>query len=326
LTARLLRGTLPPVKLTDSRYQSGIGMASLLPWLLGVAGLLIAALAWLRPVSAPETSLVGSSDAQELARLRSFLVAKTAENEGLRRELDRLGSSRSTAAASGVSPADRPARAGQTAASPWKAPSDEERKNLVEHLHEALARATAGDPSGKEDFNRAVLQLLRSGPLAFGTLRDLYVESADAKARGMLIPAMVFSRAPEIRDFVIDQVQGETDPELKRTLMEQAARLATSETANTLQDTFAQAIRTSEDPQTRIAAARGLRYAGAAEASVALFQAAADPDEQVRIAAIDSLASRPGAQAEVQKIAANDPSPRIREFAQCRLLVAKEVH
>jgi len=55
------------------------------------------------------------------------------------------------------------------------------------------------------------------------------------------------------------------------------------------------------------------------------MRAATDPAEDVRIAALDILASRPRGQETLLELIRNDPSPRVREFAECRAVVAKEI-
>ena len=64
---------------------------------------------------------------------------------------------------------------------------------------------------------------------------------------------------------------------------------------------------------------------GFADAQAALLRAAKDDDEKVRLAAMDLLASRPALRTQLRDLAANDPSERVREVAQCRLMVAENV-
>jgi HEAT repeat protein len=293
-----------------------------MPWLLAAAGLAFGSVVWLASPTLTGREATGTADeALAAKRLGLSLQTAQAENQVLRRELDRLSAlvkqSGAGTALGGSSPAG-----GKGASS---RPKDGTLDDLTNLLKEALALAAAGDARAKADAAQAVADLIRSGPQAFSALRDVYLATTDPHSRKLLLASMVFSGSAEVKDFVMDQVQNEKDPEVRRTLMTNAARYATRDDLNGgLTSTFVQSIDASdEDPATRAAAVRGLRYAHGTAAPDALMRAANDPSEEVRISAIDVIASRPGGERALQKLASSDASLRVREFAQCRLLIAQ---
>ncbi|MGH7898130.1 MAG: hypothetical protein ACREQQ_09265, partial [Candidatus Binatia bacterium] len=58
----------------------------------------------------------------------------------------------------------------------------------------------------------------------------------------------------------------------------------------------------------------------------ALMRAARDPSGEVRMAALDVLAARQRDWPRIREIIGAEPSPEIRRFAECRLLVAETWH
>jgi len=300
------------------RLDTGSTTATVLPWILAFAGILFAASAWLGWSPRFESTLGNAASAsQDVATLRVALASANAANESMRQELDRLRALARPPASDGRA---RKAGDDSTHAGP-----DETQQEIGKRLKDALERTAQGDPAARAEAAKEIWKLLRTGAGAGAVLRDAYLATTDARARTLLLASMTLSDSPETKDFVIDQVHGEKDPQLRRVLMGQAAKYATADMAAALAPTFVQSIDSAEDPQTRIAAIRGLRYAPGSDAPAALMRAATDPSEDVRIAALDVLASRPRGQETMLELIRNDPSPRVREFAECRAVIAKEI-
>lgn len=299
--------------------------ATMFPWLLALAGVAFGTVVWVQSPKVSEKAPTGASSEPREAK-GSSLALKTAgaENQVLRLELDRLRAL--TSGTEGGGPG-QPASAANAAA-PSSAATEGALEDLARLLKEQLVLAAAGDARAKGEVAQAVFDMLRSRAEAFSALKDVYLGTADANSRKILLASMTFSGSGKVKDFVMDQIRSEKDPEVRRTLMTNAARYATTEDLNAgLASTFIQSVdNRAEDPATRVAAIRGLRHAPGGEAPDALMRAAADPSEEVRIAAIDVLASRPEGDRTLEQLAASDASPRVREFAQCRLVVAKAVH
>lgn len=196
-------------------------------------------------------------------------------------------------------------------------------------LRRELDRVLAEISAGRERSSAALVagagdeRLSETGPAAFPRFVDRYLATADPRARQVLLPAIIRAGGVDAAEFLASQIQAETDPELKRALLAEAARVLTPGTAKTLQGAFLASLASVRDPTDRIAALRGLRLARSAEASAGLLQAAADPSPEVRMAAFDVLAARRLEWAQIQDLASKDPSPAVRRFAECRLLVAK---
>jgi len=296
-------------------------VAIVLPWILALAGFAFAVL-WLRGSSPLQGGgSIAATDSQQIATLKIALASANATNEALRIELDRL-----RLASTGIAGIQRDASdplAQQAGATKGAAPDQGE---IGKRLKNALARSASGDAAAKSEAAKLIWELLRSGEGSAAALRDIYLDTADAQNRKLLLGSMMFAGSPETKDFIIDQVHSEKDPQLRQMLMAQTAKYATGEMAGALAPTFIQSIDSGEDPRVRIAAIRGLRFAPGTDAPQALARAAADPADDVRIAAIDVLASRPSNEETLRRLATSDPSARVREFAQCRMLVAKEAH
>jgi HEAT repeat protein len=135
---------------------------------------------------------------------------------------------------------------------------------------------------------------------------------------------MYFSLSPEVRDFLTEQALQEKDPMLRRVLISQAANYATPDGDGRLESTFIDSLGASDDADLRQAAIRGLRYASGESVSEALVKAAADPDEKVRLAAMDVLSARPELRERLSEIVSSDASSHVREIGNCRLLIAQE--
>jgi len=292
-----------------------------LPWILALAGLTFGAIVWVRVPAAPEGARSAATpDSREVNTLKATLASANAMNDTLRKELDRM---RATSAKGPGGAFGLPGGGGMAGTGgAGNAPSADQQE-IGNRLKDALSRAQT-DPTAAAQVATTLFELLRTGPGSVDLLRDAYVNTTDPRSKKLLLMSMAFSGSQETRDFVADQLQTEKDPQVRQVLVGQAAQAATGDLAKTLAPTFIQTIDSTDDLQTRIAAVRGLRYAPGADAPGALMRAAADPSDEMRIAAIDVLASRPGDSQMVQQLLANDPSPRVREFAQCRMLVAKE--
>jgi hypothetical protein len=290
-----------------------------LPWLLAVAGVGFGSAVVFHQRAIPKPSAASVSEAKDIIALKAALASANAANEALRRELDRLrtGPATSSGAESGGASATTPPSDG-------KGPTIEQ-EQIGKRLQDALARMEAGDTAAKAEAAQAVLALLQSGPGAGPVLRDAYLNSHETLGKALVIGSMAFANASETKDLVIDQVQSEKDPVLRQVLMKQAAKYATPEVANALQGTFIQSVDSTDDAQTRIAAIRGLRYASGADGVQALMHAAADPSEDVRLAAIDVLLARQPQDPMLAQLIANDASPRVREFAHCQQVVTSEL-
>lgn len=308
--------------MTRSRGASGVSLVSALPWVIAALSLAVAAGSALRSSSPPPAARPpASGDSTETKTLRLALATAKSENAALRQELDRLVMSAGSGRAKGALPGFAPAASGTPAEAPT--PSAQLRET-AEQVKEALSRAAAGDQASARDAAMGLMKLLQGGPGAIGALKEAYLSTADPKARMMMLPTMLFGGGAEARDFVIHQAQTETDPELHRALLVQAATFATPQNADTLKDTFLGTLSSSDgDASTRAAAIRGLRYAQGQDVQEALLAAASDPSEEIRLAAIENLASRPALRDSLRDAVSRDPSGRVREIGQCRLLLAE---
>lgn len=301
-----------------SRFRaSGFAFLAILPWAIATVGLALAAAGWIRPRSSPEGAAPAQlADPAEMKTLRLALATSTAENAALRAELDRL-----LGRGAGAALVKDPAAAGTPGPTP--AVSSEQLNDLSAKIRESLSRAAVGDQESARDAAVAMLQALQAGPAAFTALRDAYLTTGDPKARMMMLPTMIFGGGEEARKFIIEQVKNETDPELHRSLLTQAAGFATPQYAAELKDTFLQAASADGDPELRAAAIRGLRFAKGQEVQDTLLGAVSDPSEDIRLAAIENLASRPALRERLREAIAQDPSTRVQEIGHCRLLLAE---
>ena len=305
------------------RASRGFAFVAVLPWLLTAAGTVLLAATWLAggdgARSDGEESAVEDRPA-DLRALRTELATATAENAALRSELDRLvGSGQARPSGS------RPASGGAAAAvapPPFEVTGGTE---LASRISESLSRAAVGDQESAREGAMALLQALQQGPAAMEALRDAYISTGDPKARLMMLPTMLFGGGEAAREFVIEQAKAETDPELRRALLTHAAGFATPGNARELKDTFLDVLADEEDPTLRHAAIRGLRFARGKEVQERLLAAVQDPSEDIRLAAIEGLASRRGLRRQLEDAIAQDPSSRVREVGECRLLLADHV-
>jgi hypothetical protein len=282
----------------------------LLPWLLAVGSVVLGLYVWPRP--APEADLSNPPAADEpkdVKALRLALAASSAENQALRQELDRT---------LGVLAVNRPRPAASNA-------EDGARQHeIAKRLQDALSRLSSGGEAARVEVSKAVLEALNLKAGAFATLREAYLNTTDPEGRKLLIGPMCLSRAPEVGDFLAEQALEEKDPGLRRELIAQASNYATPDIANGLQSAFIESLGASDDADLRKAAIRGLRYARGEGVGDALLRAASDPDEGVRLAAIDALSSRSELRQQLTEVLSRDASPRVREIGNCHLLIAQE--
>jgi len=273
---------------------------------------------WLSERNRTSGTEPASNDCGDVQTLRLSLESTKSENQALRRELDRLlGTGRI-----------RPSSANKVAepvAPPKTAPDDPQIREISQRLGESLAKFAAGDQSGMQTAATDIWALVRHGHDALPALLDLYMGASSPDAKKIILAPLLFIGGAEGRDFVMSQAETETDPALRKILLDQSAKYATPEVADRAQGTFLERLQSDEDATTRLIAVRGLRYAQGADAQAALLRAAADPDEKVRLAAMDVLASRPGVRQQLRELATNDSSAHVREVAQCRLMVAENM-
>ncbi len=311
--------------MKPSRQLSKIGGFALLavfPWAIAAVSLMLAAGTWFRwQTAADSTPKTETAEPTELKTLRLALETSKAENAALRHELDRLvGRGRGDAQPASAGTAS-PAPGG---AAPGSSLPPEQLATLSSKLQESLSRAANGDQASAREAAIALMQVLKGGKDAFPALRDAYLATTDPRARLMMLPSMIFGGGEEARELIIDQVKTETDPDLRRTLLLQAAGFATPQYAPALKDTFLQTVTASDtDATTRAAAIRGLRYARGQEVQEALLAAAADPSDDIRLAAMENLASRPAMRESLRDAIGRETSSRVREIGQCRLLIAE---
>lgn len=290
---------------------------SALPWILSALGFAVAAGRWFSPgPPAPEELPAGAQPSSELDSLRLALASAMAENSALRRELDHLiGTDRRQES-------EDPSSRNENTETKLPPAAPSRLSGLSSRIVETLSRAAAGDAESARQGAMALLEVLRGGPEALEELRTAYLSTADPKARMMMLPTLIFAGGEAAGDFVAAQARAETDAELRRALVAQAAALATPERAEAMKDVFLEAARAEADPQLRVSAIRGLRYVRGPEAQELLFEAASDPSEDVRLAAIESLASRPGLRKQLRGLLEQESSSHVREIGECRLLLA----
>src|ERR1051325_4519588 len=204
------------MSLPSVSFSRGVALALVIPWLLALAAVVFGVFAWSRsPNGSANGRPLPVAGSEELKSLRLALTTSSAENQALRKELDRLQES---LRASGGGAQQLLGTSGGGLQAP-----DDLKRELADRLQELLAKAASGDERSQAEAARAIFDLLRGGSAAFSALRDVYLKTADAKGRNLLLASMVFSGAPQARDFVFDQVQTEKDPEIRRALTTQAA-------------------------------------------------------------------------------------------------------
>ena len=299
--------------------SSRSAIATALPWSIVLASMLLAwgGLGERHPTVEPETRVAGPSP--EMRNLRLAVEIQDSENEALRAELDRL---RQTFAHRGATSRQQDEQDFTVGASEIGATTDQELLDVGWRYRDSLLRAMAGDEEAAEATSQAVRELVRSGADSFAVLRDIYRSTADPRARATMLRAMVRGHGTELPDFIVEELRTEPDPDLRRALAERAANLATPGNAPRLRDALLEIIATDGDPDTRTSAIFGLRYVQGADVDEALIRAAADPSEDVRLAAVSRLATRPSAQAGLSELVARDPSSRVRDVGRCKLLLA----
>lgn len=291
----------------------GFAVTIVLGWLAAALSLVLA-LSLSGGRSQRSTAPGESPESQELRTLRLALSTATTENAALRTELDRLLTKRPAARA--TSPGGEGGASGQQSAGP-------EASELAGRIRDAITRAASvGDDESKRQAAMSLMQAFQQGPEGFPALRDAYLATEDPKAKTMLLPTLMFVGGEEARDLVLDQVHSVADPELRNALTILSVRYATPEHAPALKDVYLRELG-SEDARLRTASIRGLRYAKGKDVQEALLSAAADPSEDIRLAAIEGLASRPALHEELRGLIERDASPRVREIGHCQMLVTQ---
>src|SRR5947209_21475 len=153
--------------MSTSRFPVGAAI----PWLLAASSFAFGSIVWLR---SPGVEKVATSTPAATHDPKSLaLETARAENQVLRRELDRL----SALVRRGGGQAG--SQATQIAAGDSARGSDGALQDLAKLLKEQLELSAAGDPHAKAEVAQAVFDMLRSGPAAFSALRDVYLSTAD---------------------------------------------------------------------------------------------------------------------------------------------------
>ncbi|MGH2727393.1 MAG: HEAT repeat domain-containing protein [Actinomycetota bacterium] len=287
------------------------------PWLIALASAtLAAAAAWDRPnVQQPRPLLPASRDG-ETARLRSEIGRKRAQNEALRRELDRLlvrlgGSTDRKGGSRGVP---------QTAeASPNAVLLDEE---LARQAKENVLRAV-GDERHRAEALASLTSLVNEGGTnVFPAMRDIYETAADDGFRRSMLPMMLFTGGgDEALAFVASETITMADPEYRRRLLGAVANVIRPSAAGTFKAAFLAGL-DDDDPITRATAIYGLRHIEDPDVTAALFRFAADDSEVVRALAIEYLVARSADREEIRRLLARDPSEPTRRIGECHLRLA----
>lgn len=291
---------------------------ALVGWLLALLASIAAGVSLLKPAKAPDSSFRSPSQASDEERtLRLALSTTELQNAALRAELDRLLASRK----------EWPAKDDRTRHSGSAPPplDSAETSELAARIRDAASRAAAaGDPDSNRRAALALMEAFQRGPESFPALLEAYRAADDPRARRLLLPTLLFLGGHRAPAFLVEQLQSESDPALRRTLLLQSVRYATPRNASEFQGFYLQALQAapSEDREVRAAAIRGLRHAQGAEVERALWAATDDPDERIRIAAIAALAGRPGSRVQLEEIARRESSTRVREVARCSLTVS----
>ena len=301
--------------VSESPFRPGFAIVPALGWLLALATTLLAASQWL---GGHEESVAPweREESSEQRTLKLALSTTTAQNAALRAELDRL-----LVATSRLEP-DEAADGGPDEAAPAAPePSDAERAELSSRIAAAVARAARmGDAEANKAAAMSLMEAFRKGKAGFPALQDAYLAADDPKAREIMLPTLLFIGQEDARDFLIEQLAEESDPGLRRTLLQQSVRYASPEQVGKLQDTYLETLRSSEDPELRNWAIRGLRYGKGKDVQKALLSALEDPDEEIRIAAIANLASRPQMHGKIRDLQSRE-SGLVGRIAECSLLV-----
>ena len=295
----------------------GFALASVLAWMAAIASVVLAATAWNGDRGSEEAAVSGRpTDPDEVRTLRLAVSTTEAQNAALRSELDRL-----LLEPGGRSGGIAMAVPGATGAAPGAEPQTS--PELVERIRDSVTRAAAsGDKAEAQEAALALAQVFQMGPAGFPVVRDAYLATNDPKARQMMLPVMMFVGGGGARDLIFDQLQSETDPLLRNTLLVAGARYVTPENASQVQGPFLQALDSDVDPKTRVSALHGLRYAHGDDVDRALLAAARDSDENVRRAALNALGGRPSTSSQLHDILGQETSQSVRRIGECRLLVS----
>jgi hypothetical protein len=272
------------------------------------------------------TDLGRADQAQsELQALRSALASARSENAAYRAELDRLLSRFDERAAtqsrtSETSKAGKPGPAASETAGPAAARFTE----LAGRYRDRLSRAALGDAAAADEAYAAAIELLRGGELAFPALRDAYLSASDARIKAVMLRSFLVTQGSQAQDFIASQLESETDPDLRDALITKAERMTTPSTATIFRGAFLNALAAETDAETRAAAVRGLRYVPEdAEVDAALLAAAKDPSDDVRLAAMQSLAAKPARHNALADLVRAETNDRVRAIGECRMLLAE---
>jgi hypothetical protein len=300
----------------------GVALVAALSWLVAASSLVLAVYAWSGGGPTRYRGVSGGPETDELRALRLALNKSHAENGALRGELERMVARRVEGASAASGP---PGAAPSTAtAEPTPAATEERLHEISLHIRDRLARAAAvGTEEANRDAAFALMEAFQLGSAGFPAVREAYTAATDPKARALMLPTMMFIGGEEARDFLTQQLQTEADPELRGSLLIFATRYATPDYVPVLKDSFVAALSADVPPNVRAAAIRGLRYAKGPEIQQALLAALGDASEEARLAAIETLASRPSLRAQLREAIGKEPSSQVREIGECRLLVAE---
>ncbi|MGH7859365.1 MAG: hypothetical protein ACREQY_18730 [Candidatus Binatia bacterium] len=307
------------------RRRGPLGV-TLLPWLIAAGSMAAAFVLRVHETPPPPEPAIDDSDRErELRELRLSLAASSSEAIALREELDRLlglYQERLGIEPAASDPPSRPAApdgAGDAETSPARLTA------LAEDYRDALTRSLAGDEAASDEAYEAVMRLVRAGPAAFPGLRDAYLSTSDPRARAVISRAFLTTMGGDAREFVAERLAAETDAELREELALRASRMTTPATATAFRDPLLGLLDSDAGATARAAAVRGLRYVrGDAKVDRGLLAAAADSAPEVRSAALDQLASRPGLHAQLRRLLAAEVDPEVRAAGQCRLLLAND--
>jgi len=296
-------------------FASRVGWAiSAAGFAAGAAGLLIST----GPKDGRQRSAIAPGEA--VSALRRDLDSVSAENMQLRAELERLA-----AEPRGGRP-NEPALTAQTsprADGSVDPQTAESFRGQAGRFRDDLARSLAGDGAARERAYETLMELLRAGPDAFPALRDAYLSATDPSLRTVMVRALVRGKGNEVAEFVAAELATESDAGTRRALAVHAADLATPDSAPLLAEPLLQILRSTDDGETRLAAIRALRYASGAEIDEALLSAGSDPSEDVRMVAVQLLASRPERRERLRRLVEADTSARVRQFGRCQILLTE---
>jgi len=288
---------------------------------IAAAGLAVAAAGLLTSTRSKDGRRQSPIVAREVvSALRRELASVAAENVELRAELERLAFASRGGRSDQAPPPSRPAGRTEGVVDPS---TTERFRDQARGFRDDLARSLSGDEPARERAYETLMELLRAGPDAFPALRDSYLSATEPAVRAMMVRALVRGRGNEAAEFVAAELASESDSGVRRALAMHAANLATPDSAPLMAEPLLQILRSTGDGETRLAAIRALRYASGPDVDDALLSAGSDPSEDVRLVAVQLLASRPGHRGPLRRLVEADVSPRVREFGRCQMLLTE---